>query len=192
MILCAAGSRQDKQRWINQVLSPNYYILPDENFAGARCPLRLPSAVIHSAAGRLFHEYRQCHTVMTKNLSPKDIIALGFMTFALFVGAGSIIFPAGGAAVRRASVAGRPRVYGDRRRLAGDRRDRAGARRRQHQPADRPHRPHRRSAVGDRLLSGARPAVRHAANRQCLFRPRHRALHRRRRPTAVHLQPAVL
>ncbi len=30
---------------------------------------------------------------MTKNLSPKDIIALGFMTFALFVGAGNIIFP---------------------------------------------------------------------------------------------------
>lgn len=44
-------------------------------------------------AGRLFHEYRQCHTVMTKSLSPKDIIALGFMTFALFVGAGNIIFP---------------------------------------------------------------------------------------------------
>jgi LIVCS family branched-chain amino acid:cation transporter len=30
---------------------------------------------------------------MTKSLSPKDIIALGFMTFALFVGAGNIIFP---------------------------------------------------------------------------------------------------
>ncbi|SVK53544.1 Uncharacterised protein [Acinetobacter baumannii] len=89
-------------------------------------------------------------------------------------------------------MAGRPRVYGDRRRSAGDRRDRAGARRRQHQPADRPHRPHRRPAVGDRLLSGARPAVRHPANRQCFFRPRHRALHRRRRPAAVHLQPAVL
>ena len=28
-----------------------------------------------------------------KHLSPKDIIALGFMTFALFVGAGNIIFP---------------------------------------------------------------------------------------------------
>ena len=45
---------------------------------------------------------------MTKNLSPKDIIALGFMTFALFVGAGNIIFPTGGAAVRRTFVAGRP------------------------------------------------------------------------------------
>ncbi|CAI1872074.1 LIV-II [Serratia quinivorans] len=30
---------------------------------------------------------------MTTRLSPKDIIALGFMTFALFVGAGNIIFP---------------------------------------------------------------------------------------------------
>ncbi|WP_344289843.1 branched-chain amino acid transport system II carrier protein, partial [Microbacterium arabinogalactanolyticum] len=30
---------------------------------------------------------------MTKKLSSKDIIALGFMTFALFVGAGNIIFP---------------------------------------------------------------------------------------------------
>lgn len=30
---------------------------------------------------------------MTTRLSPKDIMALGFMTFALFVGAGNIIFP---------------------------------------------------------------------------------------------------
>ncbi|WP_130834200.1 branched-chain amino acid transport system II carrier protein [[Erwinia] mediterraneensis] len=30
---------------------------------------------------------------MTHRLTPKDILALGFMTFALFVGAGNIIFP---------------------------------------------------------------------------------------------------
>ncbi len=30
---------------------------------------------------------------MTHHLAPKDILALGFMTFALFVGAGNIIFP---------------------------------------------------------------------------------------------------
>ena len=30
---------------------------------------------------------------MTQRLTSKDIIALGFMTFALFVGAGNIIFP---------------------------------------------------------------------------------------------------
>lgn len=30
---------------------------------------------------------------MTQRLTPRDIIALGFMTFALFVGAGNIIFP---------------------------------------------------------------------------------------------------
>ncbi|MBP2170113.1 LIVCS family branched-chain amino acid:cation transporter [Erwinia toletana] len=30
---------------------------------------------------------------MTHRLAPKDILALGFMTFALFVGAGNIIFP---------------------------------------------------------------------------------------------------
>lgn len=74
-------------------LSPNYYILPDENFCGLRCPTRLLLQCFIPQPGRLFHEYRQCHTVMTKSLSPKDIIALGFMTFALFVGAGNIIFP---------------------------------------------------------------------------------------------------
>ena len=30
---------------------------------------------------------------MTHQLKSRDIIALGFMTFALFVGAGNIIFP---------------------------------------------------------------------------------------------------
>ncbi|WP_058911513.1 branched-chain amino acid transporter carrier protein BrnQ [Entomohabitans teleogrylli] len=30
---------------------------------------------------------------MTRHLKPRDILALGFMTFALFVGAGNIIFP---------------------------------------------------------------------------------------------------
>ncbi|WP_171530017.1 branched-chain amino acid transport system II carrier protein, partial [Shigella flexneri] len=30
---------------------------------------------------------------MTHQLRSRDIIALGFMTFALFVGAGNIIFP---------------------------------------------------------------------------------------------------
>ena len=30
---------------------------------------------------------------MTHHLKSRDIIALGFMTFALFVGAGNIIFP---------------------------------------------------------------------------------------------------
>ncbi|END1210595.1 branched-chain amino acid transport system II carrier protein, partial [Yersinia enterocolitica] len=30
---------------------------------------------------------------MSHRLSSKDIMALGFMTFALFVGAGNIIFP---------------------------------------------------------------------------------------------------
>jgi hypothetical protein len=30
---------------------------------------------------------------MTHHLKPRDIVALGFMTFALFVGAGNIIFP---------------------------------------------------------------------------------------------------
>ena len=30
---------------------------------------------------------------MTHRLTSKDILALGFMTFALFVGAGNIIFP---------------------------------------------------------------------------------------------------
>ncbi|HBV40785.1 MAG TPA: branched-chain amino acid ABC transporter substrate-binding protein, partial [Erwinia sp.] len=30
---------------------------------------------------------------MTNRLTSKDILALGFMTFALFVGAGNIIFP---------------------------------------------------------------------------------------------------
>ena len=43
---------------------------------------------------------------MTKNLSPKDIIALGFMTFALFVGASNIIFPWWGCSP--ANICGRP------------------------------------------------------------------------------------
>lgn len=33
---------------------------------------------------------------MTHQLRSRDIIALGFMTFALFVGAGNIIFPSNG------------------------------------------------------------------------------------------------
>lgn len=33
------------------------------------------------------------HPIMTHRLTSKDILALGFMTFALFVGAGNIIFP---------------------------------------------------------------------------------------------------
>ncbi len=33
------------------------------------------------------------HLIMTHRLTSKDILALGFMTFALFVGAGNIIFP---------------------------------------------------------------------------------------------------
>jgi LIVCS family branched-chain amino acid:cation transporter len=34
-----------------------------------------------------------CNEFMTHQLKSRDIIALGFMTFALFVGAGNIIFP---------------------------------------------------------------------------------------------------
>ena len=30
---------------------------------------------------------------MTKTLRPLDVLALGFMTFALFLGAGNVIFP---------------------------------------------------------------------------------------------------
>ena len=32
---------------------------------------------------------------MTKQLTPIDVLALGFMTFALFLGAGNVIFPPG-------------------------------------------------------------------------------------------------
>lgn len=37
---------------------------------------------------------------MAHRLTSRDILALGFMTFALFVGAGNIIFPDGGVAIR--------------------------------------------------------------------------------------------
>ena len=37
--------------------------------------------------------YRQHDVTMSHRLTSKDIVALGFMTFALFVGAGNIIFP---------------------------------------------------------------------------------------------------
>jgi LIVCS family branched-chain amino acid:cation transporter len=57
--------------------------------------VRLPIAPASDFYRRqvVFIAHRQRNTFMTKRLSPKDIIALGFMTFALFVGAGNIIFP---------------------------------------------------------------------------------------------------
>lgn len=39
------------------------------------------------------HQQRAVQKFMTHRLTSKDILALGFMTFALFVGAGNIIFP---------------------------------------------------------------------------------------------------
>ncbi|MBW9312524.1 hypothetical protein FA041_03765 [Escherichia coli] len=42
---------------------------------------------------------------MTHQLRSRDIIALGFMTFALFVGAGNIIFPQW-SAYRQANTSG--------------------------------------------------------------------------------------
>jgi hypothetical protein len=37
--------------------------------------------------------FQQCGTTLNESVKGQDILALGFMTFALFVGAGNIIFP---------------------------------------------------------------------------------------------------
>ncbi len=61
-----------------------------------------------------------------KVLKGQDILALGFMTFALFVGAGNIIFPHSGSAGRAACLDGGAGLSGHRSWLAGHYRDCSG------------------------------------------------------------------
>ena len=53
----------------------------------------MPLAVSYAIGGYILSIKATQHHIMTHRLTSKDILALGFMTFALFVGAGNIIFP---------------------------------------------------------------------------------------------------
>ncbi|SUC59070.1 branched chain amino acid ABC transporter [Pseudomonas aeruginosa] len=132
------------------------------------------------------------HPPMT-HLKGFDLLALGFMTFALFLGAGNIIFPpSAGMAAGRTRMERGFRLPPYRCRPAVADGGRPGPGRRRYWPPDPADRAARGSGVRHRRLSCHRPAVRHPAYSRGVLRDGRRALHRGRRRAVARLYRRLL